>query len=191
MPDLYDPEITVFFIAGGVVVVLLCIAAVILAKKRRHGLKSPSSPIALDPSRSPLRVQKIPAYTPGSPHNAGRDTDSLLPRPNGIDCITGRANLSESLAALAEKYSLDEITLATADGLLLASSQKSPSADDVARYAGLFAENVQPRPPGIILFGLEHKGSFLVGIAKAGDLPVQVREPDLIRDTKDILNRWI
>jgi len=191
MPDLSDPEITVFFIAGGVAVVLLCIAAAVLAKKRRHELKSLSSPITLDPSRPPLRVHKIPAYTRGNPPDAGRDTDSPLPRPKVIDCITGRANLSESLAALAEKYSMDEITLATADGLLLASSQKSPSADAVAWYAGLFAENVQPRPPGIILYGLEHKGSFLVGIAKAGDPPVRAREPDLIRDTKDILNRWI
>ena len=189
MPDLTTIEIALL-IVGGVVVVLLCGAVVMLAKKRRHKVRGLSSAIALDPSRSPLRVQKIPVNVSGDPPDTGRETDAL-PHRRKIDCISGRVDLSESLCALAEKYSLDEITLATADGLLLASSRSPPSADAVARYAGMFAENVQPRPPGIILFGMEHKGSFLVGIAKAGNLPVQEPDPELISDTKDILNRWI
>ena len=189
MPDLYGTEITVL-IAGGVVIIILCIAVAILVKKRRNVATRSPYAMAVDPFRSPLRVKKIPVNMPVKASDTDEDAGPLS-RPKGIDCITGRANLSESLVALAEKYSMDEITLATADGLLLASSRPTPSADAVARYAGMFAENVQPRPPGITLFGLEHKGSFLVGIAKAGDLPVQAREPDLIRDTKDILNRWI
>ena len=189
MPDLYGTEITVL-IVGGVVIVVLCIAIAILVKKRRNVAKRSPSAMAVDPFRSPLRVKKIPANMPVKAPDTDEDAGPLS-RSKGIDCITGRANLSESLAALAEKYSLDEITLATADGLLLASSRPSPSADAVARYSGMFAENVQPRPPGIILFGLEHKGSFLVGIAKAGDLPVQEADPEMVSDTKDILNRWI
>ena len=189
MPDLHGTETTVL-IAGGAIIVVLCIAVAILAKKRRNVVKHSHSAMAVNPFRSPLRVKKIPVNMPREAPDTDDDADPRS-RPKGLDCITGRANLSESLAALAEKYSLDELTLATADGLLLASSRTSPSADAVARYAGMFAENVQPRPPGITLFGLEHKGSFLVGIAKAGALPVQEADPELVSDTKDILNRWI
>jgi len=62
-----------------------------------------------------------------------------------IYCIHGRSDISESLEALAEKYSLDEITLATADGLLLAYSHRTPSADDISRYCEIYYE--QPGGP--------------------------------------------
>ncbi len=100
-------------------------------------------------------------------------------------------DLSESLAALAKKYSLDEITLATADGLLLASSQSSPSADDIAEYCGMYNENPHARIPGIMLFGIEHKGSDLIGIAKIRGQALLEPGSELICETKDILNTWI
>jgi len=175
---------------GVAIAVISCIAAVLVLRKIQSGAKGHPHKIALDPSRTPLRVQKIPVNAPDS--SVDQDTVfASAPLPKEIDCLKGSADLRESLAALAEKYSLDEITLATSDGLLLASSQKTPSADAVARYAGMYAENVQPRPPGVMLFGLEHKGSFLVGIAKTKDLLVQEPDPDMVRETKDILNWWI
>ena len=150
---------------GVAIAVIFCIAAALVLIKLRSGAKGHPRKISLDPSRTPLRVQKIPLNAP----DGSFDQDTVFvsaPRPKEIDCLKGSADLRASLAALAEKYSLDEITLATSDGLLLASSQKTPSADAVARYAGMYAENVQPRPPGVMLFGFEHKGSFLVGIVK-------------------------
>ena len=174
----------------GVAILGLCIVAGLLLMKRRSGPKLRAHKLSMDPSRAPLRVQKIPVPLPGSLSETVTPAPAK-PRQRKIDCVSGNADLGESLAALAEKYSLEEITLATADGLLLASSGKAPSADTVARYAGMYAENVQPRPPGIMLFGLEYKGSLLVGVAKTRDLYAQEPEQDLLNETKDILNRWI
>jgi hypothetical protein len=47
------------------------------------------------------------------------------------------------------------------------------------------------RPPGIMLFGVEHEGSSLVGFAKTKDPDRQEPGQKLICDTIDILNWWI
>ena len=127
--------------------------------------------------------------TPEISSDQDRDFASA-PHPKEIDCLQDKANITQSLVALAEKYSLDEITIATSDGLLLASSFKAPSADNIARYCKMY--NQFPAwPPGILLFGVEHKGSFFVVIAKTKDPLLQEPEQELIRETKDILNWWI
>jgi hypothetical protein len=175
---------------GVAIAIVLCIAAWLALRKIWSGAKGYPHKIALEPSRTPLKVQKIPANAPGDAADQEMVSTSA-PRPNEIDCLKDSADLNESLAMLAGKYSLDEITLATSDGLLLASSRKTSSADAVARYTGMYAENVQPWPPGVMLFGLEHKGSFLVGIVKKTGLLVQEPDQDMVRETKDILNWWI
>jgi hypothetical protein len=178
-------------VIGIIIAGIICIAVVSAIIKIRRRAKGYPGNINLDPSRTPLRVQKIPAYS--SADNSS-DQDTVIgsaSRKNEGDCLKGRANISESLLALAEKFALDEITLATCDGLLLASSLKLPSADAAARYSKMFAENVRPLPPGVLLFGIEHKGSILVGIAKTRDLLAQEPDQDLLSETKDILNWWI
>jgi hypothetical protein len=189
MSVIFGIDDNILLLAVGIAVVF-CIAAVLGLRKFLSGARGYPNKISLDPDRIPLRVQKIPV------NNSDDSSDQEMvfasaPRPKEIDCLKGRADLRESLAALAKKYSLDEIVLATSDGLLLASSQKMPSADAVARYAMMYTENTQPLPPGIVLFGLEHKGSLLVGIAKTKDMLIQEPEQDLVRETKDILNWWI
>jgi hypothetical protein len=188
MPVLFGIDSTLLL--GAAIAVIICIAAGLVVRKLRARVKFPSHKISLDPSRAPFRVQKIPASGPNSSSD-GEIVPPSTSRRKRIDCLAGKADLGESLSALAEKYSLEEITLATSDGLLLASSQKTPPTDAVARYAMMYAENEQPRPPGIILFGMEHKGSFLVGIAKTKDLFGQDPDEEMVRETKDILNRWI
>ncbi len=174
---------------GVVIAVVICVVVVVVRKIRSRA-KSDSRNINMSSSRTPLHVRKIPA----SSSDSSSDQDTVFASPSRqkeVDSLGGKVNISESLTTLAEKYSLDEITLSTSDGLLLASSRKTPSADAIARYSEMYAGNLRPWPPGIILFGLEHKGSLLVGIAKTKDLLVQDADQDLIRETKDILNRWI
>jgi len=189
MPVMFGIDNGILFI-GIVIAVLICIVIlIILLKNQRRAKESPDN-INLDPSRTPFRVQKIPAYTTDNSPTENADFPNLARNKEG-DCIEGKADLSGSLEALAEKYALDEITLATSDGLLLASSKKTHSAVAVARYSEMYAENMRPWPPGIILFGLEHKGSLLVGIAKTRDMLAQEPDRDLVCETKDILNWWI
>jgi hypothetical protein len=180
----------VILFLGIVIAVIVCITILILIIKNRQRAKEYSNVINLDPSRIPFRVRKIPAYTESDSSESDM-AFSPTSKIKEMDCLEGKTNLSESLEALAAKYALEEITLATSDGLLLASSQKTPSTDAVARYAEMYAENMRPWPPGIILFSIEHKGSLLVGIAKTKDLLAQEPDRDFACETKDILNWWI
>jgi hypothetical protein len=115
----------------------------------------------------------------------------VLPRPENISVTEGIPDITTSLSTLTEKYSLDQFTIATADGLVFASSGGDDAQDDAARFGGMFANNPLAETPGVILFGLDHKGSDLVGIIRT-KLQITNEVAQLIeRDTKDILNKWI
>ena len=189
MSIIFGIDSTVIALGIGILVVF-CIGIGLAIKKTRAAKSAKLHKITADPSRVPLRVQKIPVNaTEVSP---GQDAViTAAPQPKVINCIHGMTDISQSLIALAEKYSLAEITLATSDGLLLASSSKTPAADDIARYCGIFMANPRARFPGILLFGVEHKGSSLVGIAETKGPDLQEPGQDLIDETKDILNWWI
>ena len=175
-----------------VILVAAVVTAIILAgKKIREKKWSRIQKLAGEPPRAPFRVQKIPAGSAGiSPDTDIAATVPDLPQPE-IDCIHGMTGLSQSLEALAKKYSLAAVTLATSDGLLLASSHKGISDDDVARYCRDFAHDPAGEHPGVALFSLEHKGSRLVGIVPALSPLTPGVKQSLVRETKDILNWWI
>jgi hypothetical protein len=188
MTIVFGIDSTVFILAMGIVIAI-CIVTGLVIKKIRDNRRTRLRTLIEDPYHIPLHVQKVLVDTTGvSPQKA---IFKSPPRPAVINCIEGMTDLSKSLAALAKKYSLDEITLATADGLLLASSNSSPSADDIAGYCGTYNDNPQARIPGVILFGIVHKGSDLIGIAKLRGQALQEPEQELICETKDILNSWI
>jgi hypothetical protein len=186
MSIIFGIDSTVFIFVTGIVI---CIATGLIIKKLRDNARARLRTLIEDPCHIPLRVQKVLGDTTGV--SVDKAICTSPPRPAEINCIEGMRDLSESLAMLAKKYSLDELTLATADGLLLASSTGSPSAEDIARCCGIYTDTPQIRHPGIMLFGIVHKGSDLIGIAKInGHAPL---EPglELICETKDILNSWI
>jgi hypothetical protein len=188
MSIIFGINSTVFILATGIVIVI-CIAAGIVIKKIRDNARARLRTLIEDPCHIPLHVQKVLVDTAGV--SADKSICVSPPRPAEINCIEGMRDLSESLAVLAKKYSFDEITLATADGLLLASSIRSPSANDIARYCGMYTDNPQIRLYGIMLFGIDHKGSDLIGIAKINDPALQEPGQEFICETKDILNSWI
>ena len=182
-------DCTVLILGAGIAIAI-CIAAGLVAKKIRNRARDNLHKMALDPLQTSHSVKEIPADT----HEISSDQDrdfSSAPLRKEIDCLQDKVDITQSLVALAEKYSLDEITIATSDGLLLASSLKAPSADNIARYCKMYTINSRPWPPGTMLFGVEHKGSFLVVIAKTKDPLLQEPDPELVYKTKDILNWWI
>ena len=170
---------------------MVCIATGLAIKKiRAANARGRLHRITADQIRILPSVQITPVETTGV--LLGQDSRfTSAPHPKEINCLHGMIDLSQSLVALAEKYSLNEITLATADGLLLASSHRTPSSDDIARYCGIYNENPHARFPGIMLFGVEHKGSSLVGIVKTKGQILEDLGQELTRETKDILNWWI
>jgi hypothetical protein len=135
----------------------------------------------------------IKPVLPVSPKSIPRQVQKpgVLPRPGDTSVTEGMIDISTSLRTLTEKYSLDQFTIATADGLVFASSGGEDAQDDAARFGEMFANDPLTETPGVVLFGLDHKGSDLVGIIRTnlwipGDVTSMIE-----RDTKDILNRWI
>jgi hypothetical protein len=107
-----------------------------------------------------------------------------------LDTLNSTTNLSQSLNGLAKKYSLDEVTLATADGLLIASSG-SPHEEVIARYCGSHRDPAKRPPVGIRMYDMEHRGSSLVLIAKIPKNATAAPEQVLVHETKDILKWWM
>jgi hypothetical protein len=189
MSLVFGIDSTVIVVGLGIVVAI-CIAIGLVAIQTRDTKRAKLNKITKDPARIPRYVQKIPADITKVNPNPGAVAASA-PHPTEINCIHGMTDISQSLIALARKYSLDEIALATSDGLLLATSSRTPAAEEIARYTGLYTANPRTQSPGIVLFGMEHKGSSLIGIAKTAGQNLQESRQDLIRETKDILNWWI
>jgi len=105
--------------------------------------------------------------------------------------LKGTTSLSQSLCALAKKYSLDEVTLATADGLLIASSGRSPEEDEIARHCGIHRDSPGRQSEGVGIYDMEHKGSSLVLIVKNPKSGTGVPEQVIVHETKAILKWWM
>jgi hypothetical protein len=115
----------------------------------------------------------------------------VTPEPLKIDCITGKTTIAQSLNALAKKYRVEQITLATVDGLLLASSREEGAVHDAATYSQVFTADPQSKNPDILVFSVEHKGSTIIGSVRKKTVMSSEIKKQMKDDTKDILNRWI
>lgn len=185
-----DP-LLVYGIVGGFVLTVILIATLYIMRKRQTvsndvgKIGSNSVRLAYQPEARPVRVvplSAIPKPTRKSPTG---------PALKEISLLKDRQDITESLLALTDKYSLDQFTIATSDGLIFASSRGNGAQTDAAHYSEIFNNDPLAETPGVTLTGFNHKGSDLVLIIRT-HLPV----PDEIRigieeDTKDILNWWI
>lgn len=115
----------------------------------------------------------------------------VMLEPLKIDCITGKTTIAQSLNALAKKYRVEQITLATVDGLLLASSRDEGAVHDAATYSQVFTADPQSKNPDILVFSVEHKGSTIIGSVRKKTVMSSEIKQQMKDDTKDILNRWI
>ncbi len=110
--------------------------------------------------------------------------------PEGVDLSQGYGSMTESIHALAGKYGLQSFTLATQDGLVVASSSPD-SQEDAATYSHLFTKGEKPDDPLFRLFGIRHRGSSLVGIIKAQRTMPESWVKSIEDDVKIILDRWL
>jgi hypothetical protein len=192
LPALPDPVLT-YGIIGGVIVVLIISAALYLRKTRKaysppdtdaHAGRRVSR-LAYQPESRPVPAvvaKSIPVPVKKSPS---------LPTPKEISLLNGRSDITGSLQALVEKYSLDQFTIATSDGLVFASSGAQSALDDAAQYGEWYANDPLSETPGVVLSGVSHKGSDLILIIRTL-LPVtEETRHSIENDTKDILNWWI
>jgi hypothetical protein len=178
-----------------VIVILALFAAAVYyflrsrGKTRVPGVKIPAVSHHQNLGYKPESKPISPVFKKSIPQPVQRP--GVLPRPKPVSVVDGRADVTGSLHALVEKYSLDQFTIATSDGLVFASSGGESAQTDAARYGELFVNDPLAETPGVLLFGFTHKGSNLVGIIRT-NLQIPEETSRMIEeDTKDILNSWI
>jgi hypothetical protein len=170
------------------IIVLIIIAALLLKRSRgtNRTVVDEEEP-DFDYGTAIHRVP-VPVSAPASPMVEQKRETS---RPLGMNVLEGCTDITECLDALVRKFSLESFTIATCDGLVFVSSKGDTAPADAAKYSEIFCNDPLSETPGVVLFGLNHKGSDLVGIIRT---PGEVTESMLQKmenDTKDILNRWI
>ena len=111
--------------------------------------------------------------------------------PKPVDLLQNRKDITSSLQALAEKYSLAEITLATDDGLVLASSAGHDVQGDAAHYSQIIKRQSAPDDPEISLFELRHRDAGVIGIIRMNTNLPQNWKKGIREDTKVILQWWL
>lgn len=108
-----------------------------------------------------------------------------------MDILHGRSDITQSLLALVEKYSLDTFTIATSDGLVFASSGGDDAHTNAATYTMMASRDPYSKTITVIMPGLSHKGSALVGIIwTQNQVPEEILKK-ISKDTQAILNWWV
>lgn len=110
--------------------------------------------------------------------------------PAEINLFAGKGNIQESLASLCEKYYLVSMTLASADGLVIASSHNNPE-EEAARYSYHYNSGNDPEDSSVNLFGMDFRGENIVGIIKKKDAVPEEWNNDIKRDTYSLLSYWL
>jgi len=177
------------YLAAGIGIIGVIIATVILIRSRAAERETILKIVPKSFHTSPQIKQTLQQFRKSTVTNVVAPARS--PAQEDTDCFHDRASLHASLAALAKKYSLVEATLATADGLLLASSIEAPTAEEIARFCRNHTDPSNAQPEGIRIYDIEHKGSSLVMITKTTGSVTDGQEPALVQEAKDILKWWI
>ncbi|MDO9326910.1 MAG: hypothetical protein Q7T80_18325 [Methanoregula sp.] len=180
-------------IAGIILVVIIAVALFIhRSKTRRCREQDPDSVPPATRHRFDYQPEAKPIpLIPSPARPAPLVRGAILPKPKDIDLTTTCNNLNESLIALLRKYSLDNFTIATADGLIFGSTQGNAAWNDAATYSELFKNNSLAETPGVALFGLTHKGSELIGIIRTKTPLPESSVHQITADAKVILNHWV
>jgi len=115
---------------------------------------------------------------------------NAAPAIKEIEILYGRTDITQSLSALVEKYSLDTFTIATSDGLIFASSGGEDSQTDAATGCKMVNHDLPLTTPLVIVSGLTHKGSTLVGVIRTQNPVSEDISQKIATDTQAILNWW-
>lgn len=112
-------------------------------------------------------------------------------RPEIITEIQYHPDIVASMQELARKYVLAEITVATDDGLVIATSASRDVEFDAVHYSQVVQLMTSPSEPDVSLFELHHKGSHLIGIIRSSRHIHPILKEQIRDDTKVILQWWL
>ncbi len=140
-------------------------------KKRLATLQARAPEPASRPSQKPEFTAPV---TP-------RDMDHLLQRHTSIE---------ESIRSLSELARVEGITLATRDGLVVASNDTHAQAD-AATFSHLMNKGEENRDPAVKLWQIDHKAGMLIGIVRTKEPITGERWLFMKENVSKILNYWL
>jgi hypothetical protein len=202
----------VFLALGALVAVLLAVslsAAVLETVRiyREYSAKEEPEELAAGPEVAPApppepgkvditRLGDVSASQPAAPP---AQAPIVTPAPPAAPpVVVVKSTLPESVNALAAKYRLDWLTIASGDGLVIASNSKTPD-EDAAVYSNLFYELYRTRAEtyfnvsnkNIHLLQVESGGHKVIDVATRPGPMTQDDVSGLREDTRKVLERFI
>lgn len=141
--------------------------------------RSRTSPVARSTEPGPVQKDQGDPVTAPAPE-CHRD----------VDILENNSDIRRNMEALNKKYGLGSITLASPDGLVIASSD--PDAQQIAaRYSHMMIKGLKPEDARIQVFEMYYRGSPITGIIRV-DHPLPAAWLSSIEeDARKILNWWL
>jgi len=129
------------------------------------------------------------AAVPGKSVSSETAQVETLPPPS-VEMGKAR-DLESGMELICSEYGLDSLTIATWDGLLVASSGSPSRMEDAALFSRIYRIKGEIEDKSVQLFELEYKGSRLIGIARRKEPLVEAWTASLRHDVTTLLRAWI
>lgn len=149
----------------------------------------------------PVTLQNTPLAVPEITTENGNYSGSGADIPDTVDIaarekeifneMQQHPDIFSSLREVCRKYGLAELTLATDDGLVLATSASRDVEFDAVHYSQVVQLMTTPSEPDVSLYELQYKGSHLIGIIRANRHVPPIMRERIRDDTKVILQWWL
>lgn len=111
-------------------------------------------------------------------------------QPPSVDLGKAR-DLSSGMELICSVFGLDSLTIATWDGLVVASSGSPSRIEDAALYSRIYQGKGEIEDKSVHLFELDFNGSRLIGIVRRREELVRTWIDALRNDVITLLQAWI
>lgn len=180
-----------------IIIGILCIAVIVVAahtikknREKKQVLQKKYKASNFSYQRQKYRPEKklIQRMLPALQSRTVPKTPIPASEENTI--LHNKTDNTQNLLQLTWKYSLDICTIATSDGLVVATSGGEQAQTDAATYGKMQTPDQNLIIPGVMIFELKLKGSALVGIIRTKNPVSEDISKKIAADTQAMLNLW-
>jgi hypothetical protein len=107
-----------------------------------------------------------------------------------VDILEDHTNIRRNMEALNQKYGLESITLASPDGLVVASSDED-AHQIAAQFSHMTKKGMKQEDSRIQVFEMYYRGSPLTGIIRTNHPIPDTWLSSIEEDARKILNWWL
>ncbi|MDD1699941.1 MAG: hypothetical protein LUQ04_04000 [Methanoregula sp.] len=187
-------EYSIVLIVIGIIFIVVIVVAAHTIKKNREKKqnlqkKSKTSNFSYQPRKYHSEKKLIQRMLPALQSRTVPITPTPVSEENSI--LQKKTDITQNLLQLTRKYSLDICTIATSDGLVVATSGGEQALTDAAAYGKMRTPIQTPIISGVMIIELNLKGSALVGIIRTKNPVSEDISKKIAADTQAILNFWI